>query len=111
MSVKILVVRSIEIFQSEDSKNSSELAKSADDLHTRNFWMYETVSTGWTQGSRVRAKRHANADAVYAYLNKLSAHGWLDDSALLDAWLKTLVVETSTKRRIAQLKNVYMHLL
>jgi hypothetical protein len=50
------------------------------------------VTYDWANGARVRQRNFPSVCAVYAYLNKLSIGGYLDDSAYHDAWEQTLAV-------------------
>lgn len=58
----------------------------------RGYDLIEIVTSGWTQGARYRQKRFPNTLRLFAYLNKLHIHGYLDDSSYHTAWEQVLEI-------------------
>lgn len=86
MSVTLDVCRRLVIYQCDRFHHTVD-GKVAP---PRRYELIEIMTSGWTQGARYRQKRFPNVERLFAYLNKLHIHGYLDDSTYNAAWLQGL---------------------
>lgn len=71
----------------------SSIYENSAEARTRAFVTLLVLSTGWKSGARNRSRTFRTFKAVFAYLNKLNAGGWLSDADYADAWMLVLDVE------------------
>lgn len=64
---------------------------------------YETLTSGWPNGSRNRVKRFSTISGMYAYFNKLHTGGWISDDSYDEAWKALCDLEIRVRRGTAML--------
>lgn len=89
MSVTLNVCRFVTCYQSDVYHQDAGAF-----AFPRKYDFIEIVSTGWEQGARCRQKRFPSFERLFAYLNKLHVHEYLDDSNYESAWAMVLEVES-----------------